>query len=67
MASKSPETLESFKRVYQSGHGDVYCDGKQHIYSYGGTAGIVPFLVKNFGRCDCELWKEIKGPAPSVG
>lgn len=50
--------------VYQSGHGDVWCNGITHIHMNGNCAGSAPLGVKEegvtvevyFSKCDCKFW-----------
>ena len=47
-----------YRLVYQSGHGDVWCNGHEHQHRTGGEAGInEPFgVLTKTHRCDCARW-----------
>ena len=52
--------------VYQSGHGDVWCNCTTHIHMNGNCAGSAPLGVKEegviveiyFTKCDCKFWSQ---------
>lgn len=49
--------------VYQGGHHDVWCNGKDHIWMLGwrfGDCGSSKDRTAEirFGKCDCEEWKQ---------
>lgn len=51
-----------FKRVYQGGHHDVWCDGTKHVRSDGGWVWPDTPLEQKYHvsapfNCDCEDWK----------
>jgi len=53
---------EGYRRVYQGGHHDVWCDGERHVWRAG--AGFVSEKMGNThvrleggkGKCDCAAW-----------
>jgi hypothetical protein len=55
--------LEGFKLVYQGGHHNVYCDGKKHIKTSGGSVGHKVKLHPRwtYFKCDCQRWRAPEG------
>lgn len=56
-----------WKRVYQGGHHDVWCDGGLHRTADGGychadreapTSREDLLMVRRQYRCDCAYWKD---------
>jgi hypothetical protein len=59
------EELGSYRLVYQSGHGDVFCDGERHIWRRGGFAMDVEEKwkrVQRRGACNCDLFANGSNP-----
>ena len=54
---------EVFRRVYQGGHHDVYCNGTAHVWLSGDAFGSAPLTKARVvarirrGQCDCAQWK----------
>lgn len=55
---------EQFRRVYQGGHHDVYCNGTQHVTLIGGQFGHAPVSTGNdvavvrLATCDCAQYSK---------
>ena len=54
-----PGELSGFGLVHKGGHHEVYCDGKSHIKTTGGSAGIGrPGYVLRRTGCDCARYRQ---------
>jgi hypothetical protein len=61
-AGHDAELIESlgrtgFTQVYQSGHGNVYCNTSLHIWTSGGFTQMSPIRFQRLGKCDCAKWR----------
>ena len=59
--------MSNWQSVYKGGHHTVWCNGQQHVYTYGGYTGPdyatpcdAPEFVKKPKPCDCERWGNVK-------
>jgi len=48
--------------VYQGGHHNIYCDGKNHYYTPGGfchpSVDRKKIRAQEIFPCDCKYWKD---------
>jgi hypothetical protein len=61
LASEDETAPREYRRVYQGGHHDVWCNGEMHRKTVGGWCHpdneTVPPLGLNYG-CDCAYWRQ---------
>lgn len=53
--------MSEFRRVYQSGHTDTWCDGKTHLHTSGGFVwpdNKEPPAERQEYPCDCAYWAQ---------
>jgi hypothetical protein len=51
--------LSGYSLVHQSGHQNVFCDGKEHAWTNGGYTECSQMnQVLRTDRCDCQAWKK---------
>ena len=60
--------IRGYKRVYQGGHHDVYCNGRYHVWTSGGFChpDEEPRVFKRGGPCDCKRWEAWGAVEPSL-
>jgi len=58
------DDFNRYMLVYQSGHGDVYCNGFSHVRVGGGRFGTAPTNLEDkiaeidVFKCDCRKWRK---------
>ena len=61
------KAMGDYELVYQSGHNDVWCNGDEHVRTYGGFTCSGNGEFKDCFPCDCALWNDYEngvGPFP---
>jgi hypothetical protein len=56
--------MTEWKRVYQGGHHDIWCDGERHKCTEGGYTShdnhspLDGWQTRRDYKCDCAYWRE---------